>query len=351
MSERREGGGGGGLPARPPRLPGLPENAQLFSCNQFEGLNTKLTRPGIRDGELSWCDNLMPLGPYTLVSLPDAGPAIFAANRWNVDLLESATATDTIVVGTGAPFAVGSVVGANWSVSGLLGGSATVTTTAANEIIVLGIHCVTDTRAAVSIASMTDTGGLNNWTQRYRLPINYPTGGTQNSSTALLWYGKAASPLTTTINFTFSDYVYGWACTGMHVQGADFASPWDTFGPVTQTGFTPVQPTVTAQSNLPNALMFTFASAAQELADQTITGGSGGLHPVSPFLYPPDGFTWLGNSSIQNVPPLFPFNNAGSACSLTYLRSLPAIASRQVQWRYSVFGQSWDFIVDTLTGT
>ena len=347
MSEQKPGSIA--LPGEPSNTPGLPSSFQPLFFHTFNGLNTRPGRIACPDQQCYVLDGWMPIAPDDIRILPDVGHEIFRINNWSVALQERTNAQDVIAVGTGAPTIIGFGGNSNFSSGGMLGGSVTVTTTAANEVIVLGIHCVTDTRPAVGIASMTDTASLGGWTQRALQQINYPTSS-QNSESAFLWYAKAASPVTTTINFTFSDYVYGYAAVLMHVSNADFASPWDTFGTVIAQGFPPpTQPAVTARSNLANALMFTFASAAQGLADETITGGPGPIGGGYPNFWPPAGFTW--GFQAQNTPPFFPFNSAGSNVSLTWMQSLPVIPAQTVQWRYPVDGQGWIFMVDTLTGT
>ena len=66
-------------PARPPEIPGFPENFQLLIFDGFKGLNTKPTRPGIEDQEMAWCDNWMPLGEGNLRTLYDMGGILFTS--------------------------------------------------------------------------------------------------------------------------------------------------------------------------------------------------------------------------------------------------------------------------------
>lgn len=67
-------------PARPAQTPGFPTNPLPIVFEQFEGLNTKATRPGIKDTEMSWCDGWMPIGPNNLRTLPGLGTAIYTAS-------------------------------------------------------------------------------------------------------------------------------------------------------------------------------------------------------------------------------------------------------------------------------
>lgn len=45
--------------------------------DQFEGINTEPSRPGIEDQQMFICDGFFPLGPKNLRTLPDIGPALF----------------------------------------------------------------------------------------------------------------------------------------------------------------------------------------------------------------------------------------------------------------------------------
>lgn len=64
-------------PAKPEKTPGQPENFVLVRFNGFSGLNTKPTRPAIKDQQMSWCDNWMPLGVNNLRTMYDLNPFAF----------------------------------------------------------------------------------------------------------------------------------------------------------------------------------------------------------------------------------------------------------------------------------
>jgi hypothetical protein len=78
MSER---GGGISLPGAPAQTPGLPENFSPILFEQFETLNTKPLRPGIRDPEMSWIDGWMPIGPNNARVLWGTGDTLFSATQ------------------------------------------------------------------------------------------------------------------------------------------------------------------------------------------------------------------------------------------------------------------------------
>jgi len=52
---------------------------QPLVFEQFNGINTNTTRPGVKDEQMWWCDGFMPLGPMFLRTLPGIGPALFTA--------------------------------------------------------------------------------------------------------------------------------------------------------------------------------------------------------------------------------------------------------------------------------
>ncbi|WP_196301057.1 hypothetical protein, partial [Streptococcus pneumoniae] len=46
----------------------------------FEGINTATTRPGVDDKQMAWCDGFIPLGPRrNLRTLPGIGPLLWTA--------------------------------------------------------------------------------------------------------------------------------------------------------------------------------------------------------------------------------------------------------------------------------
>jgi hypothetical protein len=75
MSESRSAS----VPAAPSQIPGFPENFGQFVFEEFETLNTKPLRPGIKDAEMYWCDGWMPLGPNNLRILWGTGAPLFTA--------------------------------------------------------------------------------------------------------------------------------------------------------------------------------------------------------------------------------------------------------------------------------
>jgi hypothetical protein len=58
--------------AQPFELPGG-ESANVFNFDQFGTLNTRASRPGIRDDEFSWIQNWMQIGPWNLRTVPAEG--------------------------------------------------------------------------------------------------------------------------------------------------------------------------------------------------------------------------------------------------------------------------------------
>ena len=62
-----------------PYLPNGPPDPLIFE--QFEGINTQTTRPGVDDKQMWWCDGFMPVSPRKLRTLPDVGdPIVFTGS-------------------------------------------------------------------------------------------------------------------------------------------------------------------------------------------------------------------------------------------------------------------------------
>lgn len=73
-------GGGqsfGGLPGSPAGTINLPVNAGFVVFEVFETLNTKPTRPAIKDSEMYICDGFMPFGPSNLRTLYGTGDVAY----------------------------------------------------------------------------------------------------------------------------------------------------------------------------------------------------------------------------------------------------------------------------------
>lgn len=60
-----------------PYLPPGPNQPLMFE--EFEGINTNTTRPGVDDKQAYWLDGWMPLSRRNLRTLPDIGPALWTA--------------------------------------------------------------------------------------------------------------------------------------------------------------------------------------------------------------------------------------------------------------------------------
>lgn len=67
------------LPATPQQTPGFPSNVLPLLFEKFSTLDTKPSRPGIRDEEMSWCDGIMPLGVNNARTLYGVGDSLYTA--------------------------------------------------------------------------------------------------------------------------------------------------------------------------------------------------------------------------------------------------------------------------------
>lgn len=218
MSER-EGPRGGGLPANPPRIPGLPSNATFYELSEFKGLNVKAPRTSIDAQEMAWCHNLVPLHPHYLHSIPDNGPPFFSltgptgatgatgATGPTGMLIIDGTANNTAVVGPGQ------------SPNGVV----TLTTTMANDVIVLHVDFDSMPPLLPSVTSVSG-GGLV-WQKRAGINGAADNGHHYGSE---VWWAIAPTPLTAVnITVTPTTSPAGMTMTVIGVNGANLAAPWD----------------------------------------------------------------------------------------------------------------------------
>ena len=64
-------------PEQTPYLPKGPPDPLVFE--QFDGINTQTTRPGVDDKQMAWCDGLMPISPRKLRTLYGVGTPLWTA--------------------------------------------------------------------------------------------------------------------------------------------------------------------------------------------------------------------------------------------------------------------------------
>lgn len=133
--------------------PYLPPGPQPTQIDQFKGVNTNTTRPGVPDEQMWWCDGFIPLSPRNLRTLYGIGAVAYTAVGTTVLFYEFANIGETpymIVV-----LADGSVVGVN------------TTTLVATTIL-----------AAASITSPSiTTVGISQWGNEYVIIVADQTDG------------------------------------------------------------------------------------------------------------------------------------------------------------------------------
>lgn len=59
--------------------PYIPPGPPPFEFEQFAGINTSTTRPGVKNEQMWWCEGFFPLGPNFLRTMPDVGTALWTA--------------------------------------------------------------------------------------------------------------------------------------------------------------------------------------------------------------------------------------------------------------------------------
>jgi hypothetical protein len=95
--------------------PWLPPLPPPYLMEEFQGLDTAPTRPGVDDKKCWWIDGLIPLGRRNLRTLPGAGPTVFTVPRAQISFFNFANIGSTpysiVVLTDGSIFAVNTSTG------------------------------------------------------------------------------------------------------------------------------------------------------------------------------------------------------------------------------------------------
>jgi hypothetical protein len=287
VSER---GGGGNIPGATRRIPGIPSDAQFFDLSGFTTLNAQRPRAAIGDQEMAWSQNMMPIGPNYLRSLPDANPI----------------ATYTAGASPYAPPAVKyqqgiTIIGA----TGVAGGDKMgpydlppFSITTDNTVLLL---CISGYRTGNSppfpplydtISSITDTAGL---TFNLRGTVEIPISAGTQPAYASMWVYWASSPAPlageiVTVNFGEPTRI-GVAAL-LALKGPSVVAPFDSNGSLPAFNFDTVANTTPAVPGIstdnPGDVLVSF------IADYANYPNSMSLH-ISP------GFTLQTEPSIGNI--------------------------------------------------
>lgn len=133
----------------------LPPGPRPLMFEQFQGINTSTTRPGVKDEEMAWCDGFIPLGPMSLRILPDVGPKLWSHPESGTSI----SFFDFANIGA-IPYAiVFSVDGDIWAVN---------TTTGVATLIAPDATIQNPTRISV---------GLTQWGSQYIIIVSQQTNG------------------------------------------------------------------------------------------------------------------------------------------------------------------------------
>jgi hypothetical protein len=223
VSER---GGGGNIPGATRRIPGIPSDAQFFDLSGFTTLNAQRPRAAIGDQEMAWSQNMMPIGPNYLRSLPDANPiATYTAGA-------SPYAPPAVKYQSGI-----TIIGATSVVGGDKMGPYTLpplTVSTPNTVLLL---CISGYRTANSppfppffdtIGSITDTSGL---TFNLRGMNEIPTSSGEQPAYAAVWVYWASSPaplVGESITIQFGEPTRIGVITLLALSGPSVVSPFDS---------------------------------------------------------------------------------------------------------------------------
>src|SRR5690348_5238038 len=69
-----------------PYLPG--GGMKPLVCEQFQGINTSTSRPGVDVKQLYWCDGFMPIGPLFLRTMPGVGDPIHTETTTSISFFD-----------------------------------------------------------------------------------------------------------------------------------------------------------------------------------------------------------------------------------------------------------------------
>jgi hypothetical protein len=95
--------------------PFQPAQPQPLVLEEFQGLYTSTTRPGVKDEQMWWCDGLIPLGKMDLRTLPGVGPIIWTTPRSTIAFFSfaniGATPIAVVVLSDGSLYQVNTTTG------------------------------------------------------------------------------------------------------------------------------------------------------------------------------------------------------------------------------------------------
>lgn len=144
------------------------------------------------------------------------------------------------------------------SAGGTSSGTVTLSTTNANDIIIVAVMSDTQGHAGGSVVTGVSSSNTTGWTKRASIP------NATELTNLDIWYGKAASPLSSeVITFTFTAALDAWSVIGTGFSGVDQTTIWDTNGslPASNTDTSSsLNPSVSGVStSAVNTLLLTFA--------------------------------------------------------------------------------------------
>ncbi len=163
-------------PPAPQESPFIPPGMQVLSFEQFNGINTSATRPGIKDEQMFYCDSWMPLGPQFLRTLYGVGTILYTA-----------PAGTSIV-----KFEFGNIGATPYCVAFLSNG--------AFDMINVNNSAVSHVGAANTITTPTAGIGMSQWGSQYLLIVANQTDGYWIWDGTLLYGPGTLAPVVTMTN-------------------------------------------------------------------------------------------------------------------------------------------------------
>jgi hypothetical protein len=231
VSER----GGGNIPGATRRIPGIPSDAQFFDLSGFTTLNAQRPRVAIGDQEMAWSQNMMPIGPNYLRSLPDSNP------------IATYTAGASPYTPPAVKYQPGiTILGATSVVGGDKTGPYTLPPLSVGTPNTTLLLCISGYRTAHSppfppfydtISSITDTSGL---TFNLRGMTEIPISAGSQPAYAVMWVYWASSPAPLAgeiITIHFGEPTRIGIATLLALSGPSVVSPFDSNGSLPNFSF------------------------------------------------------------------------------------------------------------------
>lgn len=251
--------------------PYIPPGPPPLMCEQFQGIDTSASRPGVKDEKLAWCDGFLTIGPLNLRTLPDVGPAL-----WSAPAGTTISFFDFANIGSTAYMLAFTSNGAIWAIN---------TTTAAATQIAPATTIQNPSRTSV---------GLNQYGSQYVIIVSSQTNGYFLWDGTLFYQASSLAPIVTITNGGSGYTTATCAASGGAGSGATFT--------VTVTGGVVTDITMTNPGsgyNVGDTPILTITGSHSVLATATVTLMPFGVSGTTVETY--SGHVWVANGPVISL--------------------------------------------------